>query len=397
MKYAKAAFLRLVTLFLCAFLMSAPLCATASTTKSDLPFDVADNIVLLIEADTGAIIFSQNEKKRVPIASVTKIMTLLLAFEAIDRGDISLDDAIVISKTAASTEGSQAFLDAGAQHKASELIKTIIIASANDSAVAIAEHIAGSEAAFADMMNKKAAELSMNDTLFKTCTGLPAENQYSTAADVSIMARLLMDKATDPRYAAWFTTWMDTLTHPSGRTTDLTNTNRLIRFYDGATGLKTGYSNEAKHCIAACATKGNMRLLTVLLGIDTSKSRFDLAGKLFDYGYSAYEKTAVVKAGDIVREAVPVKGSSVKSTDLIALENIYVLTKKGSADSFSVEENLPDVVTAPVTDRQSIGSITVTLADGTLLHSPVIISHSEINSGLFAAIGDILALWCNAA
>ncbi len=381
---------RIIIFLVCATVAMLPSLALASVSASDLPVDVKNNIVLIMEPESGSIIFAQNENKQVPVASITKIMTLLLIFESIESGAISAQDNVTISKTAAATEGSQAFLDAGAQYSVSELIKTIIISSANDSSVAMAEHIAGSESAFVEIMNRRAIELLMADTVFKNSTGLPAQGQYSTASDVSIMARALMERG---EYGEWFTTWMDTLTHPSGRVTDLTNTNRLVRFYSGAYGLKTGYSSEARHCIAAAAERGNMSLLTILLGIESSNARFNMAQKLLDFGFASYEKTVVVRAGDVVGEGVPVRGSTVRSIDLIAQSDISVLTKKGVESHFTVHEDIPSVIIAPASSDEPVGGITVRLPDGTSLYSPVVISRDELPSSFFSLITRILSLW----
>jgi D-alanyl-D-alanine carboxypeptidase (penicillin-binding protein 5/6) len=377
-------------LFLCAAIAMLPSIALASVSASDLPVNVGNNIVLLMEPESGSIIFAQNENKQVPVASITKVMTLLLIFESIESGAISAQDKVTISKAAAATEGSQAFLDEGSQYSVSELIKTIIISSANDSSVAMAEHIAGSESAFADMMNRRAMELLMSDTVFKNSTGLPAPGQYSTAADVSIMARALMERE---EYGEWFTTWMDTLTHPSGRVTDLTNTNRLVRFYSGTDGLKTGYSREAGHCIAASAKRGDMGLLTILLGIESSNSRFNMAQKLLDFGFASYEKTVIVRAGDVVSEGVPVRGSTVRRIDLIAQSDISLLTKKGTESHFTIHEDIPSIIYAPATAEEPVGGISVHLPDGRSLYSPIVISLDELPSSFFSLITRILSLW----
>ncbi|MGI5900518.1 MAG: serine hydrolase [Christensenellales bacterium] len=381
---------RIVIFLVCAALAMLPSMALAGVSASDLPVDVRNNIVLIMEPESGSIIFAQNENKQVPVASITKIMTLLLIFEAIESGDISPEDMVTVSKAAAAMEGSRAFLDAGSQYSVSDLIRTIIISSANDSSVAMAEHIAGSESAFVEMMNRRAMELLMPDTVFKNSTGLPAEGQYSTAADVSIMARALMERG---EYGEWFTTWMDKLTHPSGRVTDLTNTNRLVRFYSGTYGLKTGYSGEAGHCIAASAKRGDMSLLTILLGIESSNARFNMAQKLLDFGFASYEKTVIVRAGDVVSEGVPVRGSTVRRIDLIAQNDISVLTKKGSESLYTVHEDIPSVIFAPATVDEPVGGITVRLQDGTSLYSPIVISRDELPSSFFSLITRILSLW----
>lgn len=378
---------RIIIFFLCLLCCLSPLCAAA---QQELPFDTGDHILLLIEPTTDTVIFAQNENKEVPIASVTKIMTLLIVFDKLHDGTLTLEEQITISKTAASTEGSQAFLDEGSTYTVSDLLKTIIISSANDSCVALAEHISGSETNFVKLMNAHAQELEMANTSFMTCTGLPFAGQYSTAHDVAIMSKELLQ---NDIYFTWSTTWMDTLTHPSGRETELTNTNRLVRFYDGADGLKTGFSSEAGFCLSATAKRGNMRLLAVLLGYDNSKQRFADAQKLLSYGFDCYELTTVVKAGETVAQDVPVVGGNIRKTDLIAAGDLNILTKKGVDSDYSIEYALPESISAPISGQDPVGQIRVTTGNKTSHTVNVLISHESIPSGFLGRLFKIISFW----
>ncbi len=186
---------------------------------------------------------------------------------------------------------------------------------------------------------------------------------------------------------------METLEHPSGRVTDLTNTNRLVRFYEGALGLKTGYSSEARHCIAATAVRGDMTLMVILLHFDSSKARFDSAQRLLDYGFSAFEKVSVAKTGEVVKENVPVGGSDVKYANLVASKEIYALVKKGNSNAYEIIESFPARLQAPLTNKEPVGGITVKLSDGTSIYTPVVIQQDEIRSGIWSIVGKILSLW----
>lgn len=383
----------------CAALLLASLCLTfaalfppaCACAYEQPPFPVGPGEkLLLMEPSTGTVIYAQNEHERVPVASITKVMTLLIAFEMIEAGELSLDDEVTISRTAAATEGSEAFLDAGASYPLSDLIRTMIIASANDSSVAVAEHIAGSESAFTEMMNARAAELGMVDTVFKTCTGLPAEGQFSCAADVAAMSRELL---THPLYFTWSGTWMDTLVHPGGRETELTNTNRLVRFYSGADGVKTGYSREAGCCVSASAEKGGMRLIAVALGYARSVERFGRAEALLDYGFDSYTLTTVTAAGQTVREGVRVIGGRVNKTDLVAVDDIKILSRKGTDAAYTVEEDLPDAIFAPLSAGARVGCVTVTMSDGSRVVTDVTTSHEGIDSSVIGMMLKIFSLW----
>ncbi|MDE6302938.1 MAG: D-alanyl-D-alanine carboxypeptidase, partial [Clostridia bacterium] len=224
----------------------------------------------LIDYGTGTVIYSRNENARLPIASMVKIMTAMLTFEAIERGDVSLDDDVLISQESASMGGSQVFLDAGTTHKLGDLLRTVIVASANDSCVALAEHIEGSVGAFVAKMNARAKELGMENTCFKNCTGLPAAESFSCAKDAATMFMQLIKY---PVYFDFAKVWLEDYEHPSGRKTTITNTNKLVKFYNGCDGGKTGYTSEAKFCLTATAMRNNMRVIAVVVGADSSTVR----------------------------------------------------------------------------------------------------------------------------
>lgn len=271
--------------------------ALGAPLETDPPFQLETPSYLLMEPQTGQVILEHNADETRPVASVTKLMTLLLTFEALENGSISLRDSVVCSPNAAGMGGSQALLDAGSTYKLEDLLKSTIIASANDAAVALAEHIAGTEQAFVDRMNSRAQALGMSSTVYRNCTGLPDSDQHTTARDIATLSR---EMTKHPDYYQYSTVWMDTLTHPGGRTTDLTNTNRLIRFYPGCDGFKTGSTNEARYCIAATAKQGDMRLIAVVLGSPASLTRFNEARKLLEYGFFKLYVAECLRAGGCI-------------------------------------------------------------------------------------------------
>ena len=252
--------------------------------------EIKSKAAMLADADSGKILFAENETACYPIASMCKIMTLLLCFESIDAGDFSLDDKIVVSDTAAGMGGSQVFLEANAEYLVGDLLKSITIASANDACVAMAERICGSEDAFVRKMNERAKELSMERTVFVNCTGLPKPDQHSCAKDVvKMFSELIKHKD----YFTYSGIWMDEISHPKGRITEMSNTNKLIRFYQGCDGGKTGYTSDAGHCLCACAERNGLRLISVVISAPDSKTRFKEVSKMFDSGFANYENKFV--------------------------------------------------------------------------------------------------------
>ena len=320
------------------------------------PFALTSPSVILTETSTGRVIFEKNADERRPVASVTKVMTILLTLEAIEDGRITLNDSVPVSARASGMGGSQAFLDANEDYKLRDLLKSMIIASANDAAVALAEYMDGAEEAFVRRMNERAAQLGLQDTHYVNCTGLPAQGHYTTARDV---AKLSAQLDRHPLYYEFSTVWMDEIGHKGGRKTQLTNTNRLVRFYSGCDGYKTGSTNEARYCISATAQKNGLRLIAVVLGAGAGQTRFDEARQMLDYGFSGYQLFSPVKEGDALNMNVPVRlgGSDVVSA--VSGGTCSLLMKKGEKGEISLEAALLPQVSAPVRKGDVLGEIRV--------------------------------------
>lgn len=307
---------------------------------------------ILMEESTGNILYESNPDERLPIASVTKVMTMLLIMEAVDSGKISLDDMVTVSENAMSYGGSTMFLETGEQLTVNDMLKGIAVASANDGCVAMAEHLAGSESAFVDMMNEKAKELGMENTHFMNTNGLDEDDHYSSARDVAIMSRELMKHETIFNYTS---IWMDTL---RGGKFQLSNTNKLIRFYDGANGLKTGSTSKALCCLSAAAKRNDMQLIAVVLGAPTSAERFASAKSLLDYGFANYAVNTQITAGDEVQKIAVEKGVD-KEVGVVAGDSCSTLVKKGQEDNITKEIKIDETITAPIEAGQKIGTMTI--------------------------------------
>lgn len=307
---------------------------------------------ILMEESTGNILYESNPDERLPIASVTKVMTMLLIMEAVDSGKISLDDMVTVSENAMSYGGSTMFLETGEQLTVNDMLKGIAVASANDGCVAMAEHLAGSESAFVDMMNEKAKKLGMENTHFMNTNGLDEDDHYSSSRDVAIMSRELMKHETIFNYTS---IWMDTL---RGGKFQLANTNKLIRFYDGANGLKTGSTSKALCCLSAAAKRNDMQLIAVVLGAPTSAERFASAKSLLDYGFANYAVNTQITAGDEVQKIAVEKGVD-KEVGVVAGDSCSTLVKKGQEDNITKEIKIDETITAPIEAGQKIGTMTI--------------------------------------
>lgn len=306
----------------------------------------------MTDAESGRVLYAKAEDEKHEIASMVKIMTANLVFEALDRGEISLNQEVTVSQTAAGMGGSQMFLDAGATYKVDDLIKGVIVASANDASVALAELISGSHEAFVNKMNERALEMGMNNTRFSCATGLPdSGEQYSTARDVNTMTRALMKH---DKYYDYAGIWMEDFTHPSGRTTQLVNTNKLIRNYAGCVGGKTGFTNEAGFCLSACADRKGVRVVATLIGGKDSNSRFAEVSGMFNYAFANYSRAKVAGAGEQLG-AIPVRGGRVDEIPYGADSDVSMLIKTGEEISAPVI-TLPDKVKAPVNRGDVIGT-----------------------------------------
>lgn len=340
---------RVICLFICVCFMMQSVAVFAEG-NTDLGLNAKSAI--LMEEATGNILYESNPDERLPIASVTKVMTMLLIMEAVDSGKISLDDMVTVSENAMSYGGSTMFLETGEQLTVNDMLKGIAVASANDGCVAMAEHLAGSESAFVDMMNEKAKELGMENTHFMNTNGLDEDDHYSSARDVAIMSRELMKHETIFNYTS---IWMDTL---RGGKFQLANTNKLIRFYDGANGLKTGSTSKALCCLSAAAKRNDMQLIAVVLGAPTSAERFASAKSLLDYGFANYAVNTQITAGDEVQKIAVEKGVD-KEVGVVAGDSCSTLVKKGQEDNITKEIKIDETITAPIEAGQKIGTMTI--------------------------------------
>ena len=321
---------------------------------------------ILIDQDTGTVLYEKNADQRVPIASITKVMTLLLTFEAVRAGKINFDTQVPVSSHAASMGGSQIWLEPGEQFTLDEMLRAICVSSANDAAVAVAELVGGSEESFVAMMNAKAAELGMTDTTFKNACGLDTEGHLSTARNVAILSRTILNQY--PEVLHYSGIWTDTLRNGQ---TMLVNTNKLLRRYDGITGLKTGTTGGAGVCISASATRNGLNLIAVVLGANSSAERFEAATKLLDYGFANYEAAALPDlSGRPLYLAVTGSGDTEIPLDYTELPGRLLVPSGGSA-SLEASISLPESCAAPVNLGDQVGTVTVTSGGETVGSWPI--------------------------
>lgn len=310
----------------------------------------------LLETNSGKVLFAQNADAHLPVASMTKVATLGVIYRALAEGKITMDDLVMVSERASSMGGSQAFLDAGSEYTVHDLIESIVVASANDSCVAMAEHVAGSVESFVEQMNGFARELGCKNTNFINCTGLPTPGAYSSAHDMALMYLAIMQS---PHYGDFNQIWMYDLTHPSGRITGLTNTNKLIRRYQGCLGGKTGFTNEAGHCITVAAKRGDIQPIAVIIGAANSQTRFNESSALLDYACQNFENQLLVDR-TVPIKTVHVKNAVQETVDLYPADNYYHLTQKNGEANLAVATEIPDTVTAPFDGTTDLGEILVT-------------------------------------
>lgn len=365
-----------------------PSSANASYARADLPpwtnsetpsqatssaapeAQLADNArsAVLMDADTGTVIFEKNSHDKLPPASITKIMTMLLVMEAIEKGKLKMTDKVATSEYAASMGGSQIFLEPGEEMTVEEMMKGIAMASGNDASVAMAEKIGGSEKAFVQMMNDKAAELGMKDTHFVNCNGLPAENHYTSAHDIALMSQALLKYPSVTKFTG---AYEDYLRQNTSKKFWLVNTNKLVRFYQGADGLKTGFTSEARYCLSATAKRENMRVIAVVLGEPNTKTRNAEVTQMFDYAFAQYTNVPLLKSGDKIGD-IRVEKGMVENIELKAQRPYHVLLKKGEGtDNLRFELEGPKSVKAPVAAGQSLGKLVVYQGDKKVREYPV--------------------------
>lgn len=330
---------------------------------------------ILMDASSGRVLFEKDADEPMAPASITKIMTLLLVFEALDSGELSYTDMITCSENASSMGGSQIWLEVGEEMSAEDLIKATAINSANDASMALAEHIGGSEEAFVDMMNQKAKSLGMKNTTFINPTGLDASGHLSTARDIAIMSRELLKHEDIKKFS---TIWMDTLRNGE---TGLTNTNKLVRFYEGCTGLKTGTTDDAGSCLSASAERKGLSLIAVSMGSATSDERFLSCKTLLNYGFSAFELFTPEVLPEEINPIAVLKGTDTQ-VNLKIEKASAVLIPKGRSAEIKKEITLPADITAPVLENQVLGEAIFTL-DGEEIFKMPITAEKEVQKMTF--------------
>ena len=349
-------------------ILTAALAAALCMPVHAVELDISAPSAILMEKSTGEILYEQNSHEKLAPASVTKVMTLLLVMEALEDGRISWDDTVTTSAAAAAKGGSQIYLEENEQLPLTEMLKSVVVASANDCACALAEHIAGSESAFVGMMNTRAQELGMNDTHFVNCTGLDdgadASEHLTTAYDIALMSRELLKHEEIKKYT---TIWMDTVRDGQF---GLANTNKLVRFYDGTTGLKTGFTSAAGYCLSASAERGGMELIAVVMHCDTSAHRFESAKAMLNYGFSNYALAQPPTDAEI--PPVPVILGHTESVTPAAREVQPVLIDKALSAQVTSEVTVDPSVTAPVEKGQQLGTITMRAGGSVIAEIPLV-------------------------
>lgn len=345
---------------------------------------------VLIERDTGKVLYNKNSNERLAPASMTKIMTMLLIMEALDKGKIKMSDKVRTSEHAASMGGSQIFLEPGEEMTVKEMLKGIAIASGNDASVAMAEFISGSEEEFVKKMNKKAKELGLKNTSFKNPTGLTEEGHYSSAYDMAIMAKELLKYESITKFTG---TYEDYLRENTDKKFWLVNTNRLIKFYPGVDGVKTGYTGEAKYCLTASAKKGNMRAIAVVFGASTPKERNAQVTKMLDFAFSQYETHPLYKRNQTVAK-VKVKKGKQKFIELTTSEPISILTKKGEdMNDVKKEIKMKDNISAPIQKGQELGTLVLKKDGEVLAESPVAAKEDMKKAGFITFLKRTMGDW----
>ena len=324
--------------------------------KENSNINLSSKSAILMDVGSGKVLYEKNSHEKLPPASVTKVMTMLLICEALETGKIKIDDEVQISEVASSMGGSQIFLEPGETQKVDTLLKGIAVASANDACVAMAEYIGGSVESFVDMMNAKAKELNMNDTHFANTNGLPIDNHYTSAYDIALMSRELLKHEEISKY---LTTWMDSVVVGKKQATiGIANTNKLIKHYNGATGVKTGFTQEAKYCLSASAKRGDTHLVAATLGAETSPQRFNDASTLLNYGFANYESVKLCSRDDKISTLALEKAEDEKIS-LVAKEDLTVLVKKGDSKEFTKKIKVYEDTKLPIKKGSVLGEVEV--------------------------------------
>ncbi len=385
-KFSISCVLCIITLAICCGSMQC-FGSVALATNADVDFE--SKSAFLMEVASGETLFAKDETKHLPVASMVKMMTILIALEEYDLGNVTLDTPITTTENASSMGGSQVFLDPYVDYTFEDLLKSVIMASANDASVALAEYFNGNENAFTNRMNRRAKELGMTDTHYSNCTGLPSAEQYSSAKDSAILLKEILKHGLYHNYS---TIWMDELVHPSGRTTELVNTNRLIRYFEGCDGGKTGSTNEAGCCLCASAKRDDMRLISVVVGAPNSKTRFNESANLLNYGFTNFVSEKLVDSSVAIKN-LPVFKGKVESVDVFANEDFARVVKKASQSGYEVCIETDERVKAPTKAGDVVGNAVVTKNGEVIKTIPIVVKEDIKHMSLFETAKEIAGKW----
>lgn len=369
-------------------------CAPAARAAEPVPMEeVTAQAAICMDSATGTVVYEKNADTHLPIASVTKTMTLLLLFEEMERGTFGLEDTVTVSADAAGMGGSQVLLEAGGSYRAGDLIKSIIVASGNDASVAMAEFVAGSHANFVARMNERARELGMEGAVFYNCTGLTADDgrdNLLTARHVAQISRMLVGY---PVFFQYSRIWTDEIMHPGGRITMLTNTNKLLRSCEGVDGIKTGSTDNAGSCITASANRDGTRLIAVVLGGSSSAKRFEEAAAMLNYGFGHYRSVKYVEAGTVLQQGIPVAGGKEETVNGIAAHAVWDFVSRQDAAELERTVTVRGDITAPVAAGEVIGQMILT-SGGVPIGTVDIVSDRDVEAaGFFDVLGWLLEDW----
>ena len=362
-------------------------CTNVVSAESDV--DISSKSGILMDYASGEILFEKNAENHLPIASMVKMMTILIALEEYDEGNVTLDTMISTTENASGMGGSQVFIDPYVEYSFEDLLKSVIMASANDASVALAEYFNGNEKSFVNRMNKRAKELGMTNTNYVNSTGLPAPEQYSCAKDSAILMREILKHDLYHNYSS---IWMDTLTHPSGRETELVNTNKLIRYFEGCDGGKTGSTNEAGCCLTASAKRNDMRLISVIIGAENSKTRFNESSLLLSYGFANFENKLLVDMNSPLQK-VKVNKGKIEEVEVYGEETFSVIVKKGDDATYETNVEIPDNIKAPLKNGEVVGKVVITKEGNVIKEVKVVVKEDVKHSSYLDNFNKIVENW----
>ena len=362
-------------------------CTNVVSAESDV--DISSKSGILMDYASGEILFEKNAENHLPIASMVKMMTILIALEEYDEGNVTLDTMISTTENASGMGGSQVFIDPYVEYSFEDLLKSVIMASANDASVALAEYFNGNEKSFVNRMNKRAKELGMTNTNYVNSTGLPAPEQYSCAKDSAILMREILKHDLYHNYSS---IWMDTLTHPSGRETELVNTNKLIRYFEGCDGGKTGSTNEAGCCLTASAKRNDMRLISVIIGAENSKTRFNESSLLLSYGFANFENKLLVDMNSPL-QTVKVNKGKIEEVEVYGEETFSVIVKRGDDATYETNVEIPDNIKAPLKNGEVVGKVVITKEGNVIKEVNVVVKEDVKHSSYLDSFNKIVENW----